>query len=1423
METASRMPNMPSREDMARLRSLVPLHTLPDDALSELLADAGFEKLRKGKMLFEQGATDHENVYLLEGRVGLLSNNAEVDVVTAGSDTARFPLAHQLPRKQGARAKSTVRIVRVDSRRLSELLARTQTVDYQVDDLEDATEDDWMSMLLQSRVLQQVPASNIQRVMMRVEQVEVSKGDDLIRQGDPGDYYYMLTHGRAVVRRDSGDGKGPTELATLGPGDAFGEEALLSDNPRNSTITMLHDGLVLRLSKEDFLDLIHNPLLDRVDREAAQRKIAQGAVWLDLRSSEQYDESHLPGAINFPFESLRYQASSLAPDRHYVLYSNTGGRAMAGAFLLTERGFDVSVLDGGVRDEAIADVANAENPAAAVPQTGAVDDEIIQQRVREAEARAAALQQRLDDAQRDQESVNAERQHHLQQVRVAVDQARKKLIETEQQKREALAEREKAYADMERLTGNLEAIESERESLRDRMSEIEGLDKQLQTRLAKAERELIGERERAESAASSLDELGTKLNDLAEKREHEREQYAVERGELTEQLTALQLDLEQANADLAAANDQLSAQQAEQGGALDEARERLASLEADDLELQRERADLQQQLATAAAQEDVSRSEVAALQERLAEQQQAVTAATQDWQSRIEELNNERDGLREKVDALESQATETADDTKTRVAALQEELATEQAKQANTEAEREELRQAFDKAREQHDQTAEGLQDKIDQLRADNETLQKQLAAGSEEAGEAIEQAQARASALDAELQNITQQGKQALAAALTAQTELQDALTAAEQEQAEAVEAFEARLKASEADRAQLAQQLSNVESARLGEADEAEKKHQTEVAKRAEAEQTLGQLHAQLNQAEADRQTLQAQLAEQQGDYEGKLQLVADEQHSVSVSRDEAQAAVQALEQKLQEAEQAATAAVDQNAALQRQHDSLAAQLEAADQGAEAVVAELRQQLAEVEAARDALQSKLEQLEQQLDSQETQQAERLQTAEAEQQALKDELATLQGDHEKQREQGATDAQQSAAQRDELEATLRDLQQRLDEAERTATASGEENETLRAQLDGSGQDTDEAVAQLRSEKQELANQLEEKQQSLKAAREEQGELIEALNAASAERETLQFALSERDDEQARLVDLENQVAEAIRNHERELLNHEEAQREWHAQIDEERAARLVLEAQLADSQPHSESAEQKILAERDALLTDLAVRDSEVEQLRGVIEEYVDQIRAAQSGDGGGSEIAALRAELAMVRDQAVQDVAHMREQLAAVETQKRRLQEADGREAISLESMRQRIEELESSLGERQRDLASADEARHMLEDQLEDANGSLDDLRRELQQAQADADEALMTRREAETARDQLQTALASLQDDVESVRGADLRDDRLAGNQRPISLDSGGNRWMAGLLGALLVLGGLEATSFLTGNGELFSALLRLSGQ
>ena len=80
-------------------------------------------------MAFEQGDTDPENVYLLDGRVTLLSDNTAVETIDAGSETARFPLAHQLPRTQTARAYNKVRIARIDSRQLSDFLARAEADD----------------------------------------------------------------------------------------------------------------------------------------------------------------------------------------------------------------------------------------------------------------------------------------------------------------------------------------------------------------------------------------------------------------------------------------------------------------------------------------------------------------------------------------------------------------------------------------------------------------------------------------------------------------------------------------------------------------------------------------------------------------------------------------------------------------------------------------------------------------------------------------------------------------------------------------------------------------------------------------------------------------------------------------------------------------------------------------------------------------------------------------------------------------------------------------------------------------------------------------------------------------------------------------------------------------------------------------------
>ena len=143
------------------------------------------------------------------------------------------------------------------------------------------------------------------------------------------------------------------------------------------------------------------------------------------------------------------------------------------------------------------------------------------------------------------------------------------------------------------------------------------------------------------------------------------------------------------------------------------------------------------------------------------------------------------------------------------------------------------------------------------------------------------------------------------------------------------------------------------------------------------------------------------------------------------------------------------------------------------------------------------------------------------------------------------------------------------------------------------------------------------------------------------------------------------------------------------------------------------------------------------------------------------------------------------------------------------------------------ESSLAERQRELGGAEESRHELEDSLEDTNRRLDEVQRELEKARVEADQAVSSRREAESARNQLAEELCRLQEDAEEAKVTDLRDSRLrtSPGRRPIGIDSvaAPRRWLTGLLGAGVLLALLEALSFYLGGGELFSALLRLSGR
>ena len=157
-----------------------------------------------------------------------------------------------------------------------------------------------------------------------------------------------MTRGSALVTRETPLSKDGIKLAELHVGDTFGEEALISDAKRNATVTMTTDGSVMRLGKEDFKKLLNEPMLDWVEPGEAQRIVAEGGQWLDVRLPSEFENHHLDNAVNIPLYFIRLKVNTLDPDKKYIVCCDTGRRSSAGAYILSERGFQAYVLRGGI-------------------------------------------------------------------------------------------------------------------------------------------------------------------------------------------------------------------------------------------------------------------------------------------------------------------------------------------------------------------------------------------------------------------------------------------------------------------------------------------------------------------------------------------------------------------------------------------------------------------------------------------------------------------------------------------------------------------------------------------------------------------------------------------------------------------------------------------------------------------------------------------------------------------------------------------------------------------------------------------------------------------------------------------------------------------------------------------------------------------
>ncbi len=335
-------------ELLLHLSQCYPFSRLSGNRISEALDALRTYTLNPGEQLVLRAGTDSAYLYVIEGTVEV--SQPDKDPLRLDFDTARVGPYRLYPDSEAVTitARDAVQLCRADAELLDYLLS-WETLAAGLSGRDNGAHER-VAAVRRSRALRFVPLESVEAAFQRMRPMPVRAGQEVVRQGEPGDAFYLIEDGRAEVWQTGIYDDEPQLVGVLGPGDPFGEEALIIKGSRNATVRMVEDGVLLVLNQDDFDELIQRNLIQRVGPPVAHALMESGHIPLDVRYEEEFEDGHMPGCVLVPLHDLRRRVNELDKNQKYLVYCKSGGRSAVGTLLLRQRGFDAVSLDGGLRD-----------------------------------------------------------------------------------------------------------------------------------------------------------------------------------------------------------------------------------------------------------------------------------------------------------------------------------------------------------------------------------------------------------------------------------------------------------------------------------------------------------------------------------------------------------------------------------------------------------------------------------------------------------------------------------------------------------------------------------------------------------------------------------------------------------------------------------------------------------------------------------------------------------------------------------------------------------------------------------------------------------------------------------------------------------------------------------------------------------------
>jgi CRP-like cAMP-binding protein len=246
-----------------------------------LLIDAmKADSVPAGTVIINQGEVGDYFYVVEEGNISFAVDGNHVGACTRGASFGELALLYNCPRAATCIANTDCKLWKVDQRTFRYMLANNNA----------SQQKDVLDVLRKVHFLANLDEATLIKVADALTTVSFQAGERIINKGDVGEVFYILKEGSVKVH-DIGFGDSQYVDQVLGPGDFFGERALLTGEPRVANITSETASVTLCLSREEFEKTL-GPLQDLIDH-AMKKRVLMGVPIFANSLFQPYEMSRL--------------------------------------------------------------------------------------------------------------------------------------------------------------------------------------------------------------------------------------------------------------------------------------------------------------------------------------------------------------------------------------------------------------------------------------------------------------------------------------------------------------------------------------------------------------------------------------------------------------------------------------------------------------------------------------------------------------------------------------------------------------------------------------------------------------------------------------------------------------------------------------------------------------------------------------------------------------------------------------------------------------------------------------------------------------------------------------------------------------------------------------------------------------------------